>query len=183
MKSVQMNQRYPLPQEQKSTTAGFTLIELMISMSMGLIILLGMMMMFTSDAKVASTLASRTERLGDLYLASQIMQGQLRNAQAGTISWASKKLSYTNQDGQTGFFEYQYSGADRLYWKRPDYSTRAEMIRDLFVSDPPINPEVGMTVSSSGNPKTWQITLTAAFKNEDRVNKRMQISFKVWARN
>jgi len=156
--------------------AGFTLLELLIAMSMGLVILLGMMMMFTSDAKVASTLASRTERLGDLYLASQIMQNELRNAQAGTIGWASNKLSYSDQDGNTGYFEYQHISTDRLYWLRPTYGSPAEMIRDLDVV-------TGLAVSSSGTPKTWKVTLKSSFKNEERNDKTMQISFNVWARN
>jgi len=178
MQSNRINHRYPLLQAQASTAAGFTLIELMISMSMGLIILLGMMMMFTSDAKVASTLASRTERLGDLYLASQIMQNELRNAQTGTITWASNVLTYTDQDGNTGVFEYQRASNDRLYWLRPDpsFTTYQEMIRDLDTT-------TGMTVTSSGSPATWQITLKAGFKDEARVDKTMQVSFKVWARN
>ncbi len=160
----------------RGSDSGFTMIELLVSMSMGLIILLGMMMVFSSDAKVASALASRTERLGDLYIASQIMQNELRNAQAGTISWASNKLNYTDQDGQAGYFEYQYSSTDRLYWKRPNYSSRQEMIRDLDTTS-------GLAVSSSGTPKTWKVTLKSAFKNESRTTKTMQISFNVWARN
>jgi len=176
MKSVQMNQRYPLLQEQKSTTTGFTLIELMIAMSMGLIILLGMMMMFTSDAKVASTLASRTERLGDLYLASQIMQSQLRNAKTNSISWASNVLTYTDQDDNLGYFQYKWGNPDRLGWRRPTFSNYQEMIRDLDTT-------IGMVVTSSGNPKTWQVTLKASFKDEDRQDATMQVSFKVWARN
>jgi len=68
--------------------SGFTLIELMVSMAIGLMILLGMTMMFTSDAKISSTLASRTESLGDLYLVSQILQSDLRGsiADAGPLS-------------------------------------------------------------------------------------------------
>jgi len=161
----------------QASACGFTMIELLVSMSMGLIILLGTMMMFTSDAKVASALASRTERLGDLYIASQIMQNELRNAQAGTISWASNKLNYTDQDGQAGYFEYQYQAPDRLYWKRPNYTNRQEMIRDLDTSS-------GLAVSSSGTTiKTWKVTLKSAFKNESRATKTMQITFNVWARN
>jgi len=184
MKLLRMNPHHPLSQAQASTAAGFTLIELMISMSMGLIILLGMMMMFTSDAKVASTLASRTERLGDLYLASQIMQSQLRNAQTGSISWASNVLTYTDRDNNLGYFEYQRTSTDRLYWWRPTFPKFREMIRDLDTTPDPVTGLLtGMTVTSSGTPKTWQITLKASFKNEDRADKTMQVSFKVWARN
>ena len=155
---------------------GFTLIELLISMAMGLIILLGMMMMFTSDAKVSSTLASRTERLGDLYLVSQIMQTELRNARSGSINWSSNVLSYTSQDGQSGQFEYQHSGyADRLYWLRPGYALFEEVIRDLDTTN-------GMAVSGSAS-GVWTVTLKSGYQDEDRQAKTLDLSFKAWARN
>jgi len=71
---------YVMVPHEKVRQAGFTLIELMISMAIGLLLLLGMTMMFTSDAKVSKTLASRTESLGDLYLVSQILQSDLRGS-------------------------------------------------------------------------------------------------------
>jgi len=206
MQSNRINHRYPLSQVKATVETGFTLIELMISMSMGLIILLGMMMMFTSDAKVASTLASRTERLGDLYLASQIMQANLRGSTQVTgsvprpadlairnvslpagypstfssgLPWwdeTTKTMTYQDQDGNTGIFQYQRTSPDRIYWLRPDasISSFAEMLRDL-------NTTSGMSAFPSGS--TWQVTLVSAFKDENRQDKTMQISFKVWARN
>jgi len=155
---------------------GFTLIELLISMAMGLIILLGMMMMFTSDAKVSGTLASRTERLGDLYLVSQIMQTELRNAQSGSISWSSNVLSYTSQDGEAGQFEYQRNAYnDRLYWQRPGYASFEELVRDLDTTE-------GMTVSGTTS-GVWTVTLKSSYQNENRDTKTLDLSFKAWARN
>jgi len=154
---------------------GFTLIELMVSMTIGLMILLGMVMMFTTDSKVTNTLASRTERLGDLYLVSQLMQSELRNAQSGTIGWSSDTLSYTDQDGVNGYFEYQRVANDRLYWRRPGNVNFDEMIRDL-------NTTGGMTVSGS-SAGVWTVTLKSSYKNEGGEAKSLELSFKVWARN
>jgi len=159
-----------------AATRGFTLVEMMISMAIGLIILLGMMMMFISDAKVSDTMASRTDRLSDLFLVSQIMQGELRNAQAGTISWSSNVLSYTNQDGNSGSFAYQYSGNnDAIYWLRPTFSAYQEMIRDLDTTS-------GMVVSGTAS-GVWTITLKSSYQDVDRTTKTVDLSFKVWARN
>jgi len=57
---------------------GFTLIEMMVSMAMGLVILAGITSMFTSMGKTSDAVSSKTERMGDLYLMSQIMQEELR---------------------------------------------------------------------------------------------------------
>jgi prepilin-type N-terminal cleavage/methylation domain-containing protein len=157
---------------------GFTLIELLVSMGIGMVILLGLTVMFTSNARVSSAVALRTERMGDLYLASQIMQNELRNAKSGTISWSSNTLSYTDQDGNTGQFQYQYTSNDRIYWKRPGYTNFEEMMRDLESTGS------GMTVTSSGtSPKVWTITLKSDYQDENQKTKTLALSFKVWARN
>jgi len=154
---------------------GFTLIELMVSMLIGMVILLGMMLMFTSNARVSNSMASRTERLGDLYLVSQIMQTELRNAQAGTIVWGSDVLSYTNQDGETAQFEYQRTSNDRLYWQRPGFVNFEEVVRELDTA-------VGMSVSGSAS-GVWTVTLKSAYQNENHEIKTLDLSFKAWARN
>jgi len=154
---------------------GFTLIELMVSMLLGMVILLGMMLMFTSNARVSNSMASRTERLGDLYLVSQIMQSELRNAQAGSIAWSSNVLSYTSQDGDTAQFEYQRTSNDRLYWQRPGYGSFEEVVRELDTA-------TGMSVSGSAS-GVWTVTLKSAYQNEDHEIKTLDLSFKAWARN
>ncbi|MFQ5518848.1 MAG: prepilin-type N-terminal cleavage/methylation domain-containing protein [Mariprofundus sp.] len=66
---------------------GFTLIEMMISMAIGLVILAGLTTIFVSFNASNSAAASRTERMSDLYLASHIIQTELRqslNAQLST---------------------------------------------------------------------------------------------------
>jgi len=60
--------------------AGFTLIEMMIALGMGLIIIAGLSAMFVTNSRVTESFTSRTERMGDLYLASQLMQADLRGS-------------------------------------------------------------------------------------------------------
>ena len=64
-----------LPEQQ-----GFTLIEMLIGMAMGLIILAGLTMLFISYSDSSRAMASRTERMADLYLASHVMQAGLRES-------------------------------------------------------------------------------------------------------
>jgi len=153
---------------------GFTLMELMIALGMGVVILLGMVMTFASQGGVANALSSRTARMGDLYIASQIMQSALRNAQSGSITWAANVLSYTDPDGNVGKFEYQRTSNDRLYWKRPGVAKFEEMIRDL-------NTANGLTVTNSGT--VWTVVLTSNYLNESKQTRTLNLSFKVWARN
>lgn len=65
---------------QPAAEAGFTLIELMLSMAMGLVIVAGLSSIFITNSKVTAAVSSRTERMGDLYLASQLMQAGLRDS-------------------------------------------------------------------------------------------------------
>jgi len=64
--------------------AGFTLIEMMISMTMGLVIIAGLSLVFNTNSKISSAITSRTERMSDLYLASQLMQAGLRESMSVT---------------------------------------------------------------------------------------------------
>jgi len=61
---------------------GFTLIEMMVSMAMGLVIIAGLSMLFVSTGKTTSAITSRTELMGDLFLASHLMQSAIRESVA-----------------------------------------------------------------------------------------------------
>jgi prepilin-type N-terminal cleavage/methylation domain-containing protein len=61
---------------------GFTLIEMMVAISLGLVILAGITTVFSSMSKTSNALSSRTQRMSDLYLVSQIMQADLRESAA-----------------------------------------------------------------------------------------------------
>jgi len=63
-----------------SNEQGFTLIELMVSMAMGLVLIAGLSSIFIADSKTSRVISSRTERMGDLFLASHLMQEALRES-------------------------------------------------------------------------------------------------------
>jgi prepilin-type N-terminal cleavage/methylation domain-containing protein len=191
------------PQEKER---GFTMIELMVSMVMGLLILAGISAVFISYGKTSTAVSSRTERMGDLYLASQMMQVDLRESAlvAGSITqpadlssrgvslpsgypttfasglpyWdaTTKTLTYQDQDGNTGIFQYQRTSNDRIYWLRADasFSSFQELIRDLDTTN-------GMTVSTASG--VWTVTLDSSYTDEERNSKNMTLSFKTWPRN
>ncbi len=177
----------------------------MISMAIALVLLMGMTAVFVEDTRVAGAIARRGNRMGDLYLASQIMQRDVRASRALTnppfpadlavrgISlpgnypasfsslpyWdaASKTLTYQDVDGNTGIFQYQRTSNDRIYWLRADFNqtTFQELIRDLDTAN-------GMSASASAS-GVWTVTLNAAYVNASKQTENMTISFKVWARN
>ncbi|MDX8405287.1 MAG: prepilin-type N-terminal cleavage/methylation domain-containing protein [Mariprofundus sp.] len=66
--------------------AGFTLIEMMMALAMGLIIIAGLSAMFVTNSRVTESFTSRTERMGDLYLASQLMQSDLRGSRSTLLA-------------------------------------------------------------------------------------------------
>ena len=68
----------------KALEYGFTLIEMLISMSMGLVIIGGITMVFITNSNVSRVMSSQTEIMGDLYLASHVMQSGLRGSLATT---------------------------------------------------------------------------------------------------
>jgi len=177
----------------------------MVSMALALVLLMGMTATFVKETRVADAVAGRSSRMGDLYLATQIMKKELRASKFLTSPpfpadlasrgvslpgnypssfsslpyWdaTSKTLTYQDVDGNTGIFQYQRTGSDRIYWLRAEsgITTFQELIRDLDTTS-------GMLASSSAS-GTWTVTLTAAFSNENRQGKTLSLSFKVWARN
>jgi prepilin-type N-terminal cleavage/methylation domain-containing protein len=191
---------------QPANKRGFTLIELMVSMVMGLIIIAGITMMFMSYSRTSNAVSSRAERMGDLYLATQIMLTDLRESMqvagpaarpadlatrgvslpsgypvtftSGLPYWhaATKTMTYQDQDGNTGIFQYQRTSKDRIYWLRPDatVSSFSELIRDLDTKN-------GMTAALASN--VWTVTLNSSYSDEKHKSKNLTISFKTWPRN
>jgi len=74
--------RYKPPTRFFSGEQGFTLIEMLISMAMGLILIAGLTSIFIADSNTSRAISSRTERMGDLFLASHLMQEALRESQS-----------------------------------------------------------------------------------------------------
>ena len=68
----------------KACEAGFTLIEMLISMAMGLVIIAGLTSIFIADSNTSRAISSRGERMGDLFLVSHLMQEAIRQSVSAT---------------------------------------------------------------------------------------------------
>jgi len=64
----------------KAWEAGFTLIEMLISMAMGLVLIAGLTSIFIADSNTSRVISARTERMGDLFLVSHLMQEAIRES-------------------------------------------------------------------------------------------------------
>jgi len=173
---------------------GFTLIELMISMAIGLVILAGISAMFISYGKTSTAVSARTERMGDLYMASQIMQAELRMGQDVCWDAANSRIIYqpldgtvvlgacTSVDADNGSFELRAAdpGNDKptpyVCWDRPSVGGGCqELIRDLATTN-------GMSAVQSAS-GTWTVTMGSSYVDEERKGKNMTLSFNTWPRN
>jgi len=172
---------------------GFTLIEMLVSMTMGLLILAGLTSMFVSMNDASRAVSSRSDRMGDLYLASHIMQAELRESKA--LCWDTSKNQIIYQpldssialdtaacntvDSTHGSFKIMpvKTGHPTPYicWDRPGKGDGCqELIRDMSAS--------GLVASQSTN-LIWTITLTSSYLNENKANKTLSLRFKTWKRN
>ncbi|MDQ6974979.1 MAG: prepilin-type N-terminal cleavage/methylation domain-containing protein [Mariprofundaceae bacterium] len=184
-----------------SSSRGFTLIELMITLVIGLVLLAGVLSVFIGNTRLSAALADRTERLGDLYTASHIMQTELRRAQSTATSipaGSTSTITYTPADSTcVGSFTFRANPTTatvhEIAWKRPEKvpgpgvppgtcnNNTAQLIRDL-------DPTKGMSISALtsdiyGNPVLLGVDLYSLYFNQDHVTKTVSLSFKVWIRN
>jgi len=184
------------PKSHNYNALGFTMIELMITMVIGMVVLAGVSSLFVNNTRIAATLAERTERLGDLYTASHIMQTELRGAQGNlttvTNTAGVTTLSYTPIDSTcVGYFEYKTIAGSApprfdIKWRRPVTNAGTcgvlaqQLIRDL-------DPTNGMVVTALGtNPYAnafLNIDLYSLYTDPDRNLKTVSLSFKIWSRN
>jgi len=175
--------------------SGFTLIEMMIGLAMGLVILAGISSVFISQSKVTSAVASRSERMVDLYLASHIMQEELRDSQNICLDVANSRIIYRPLDSTValgtcdavnaanGAFEFRAAGGTKptpyLCWDRPLKGDACqELIRDLDAANGLISSGAINAVNT-----VFTITLTADYTNENRQARDMTLTFKAWSRN
>ena len=186
--------------------AGFTLIEMLIGMAIGLILLAGLTMIFVSLNDSSRAVTSRTELMGDLYLASQVMQSELRQSLSSELStntvatdltargvasisgypstfatlphWdaTTKTITYQDLDGNVGIFQYQRTSNDRIYWLRPDSSVST--FAELIRD---LNTSAGLTVTTAGDVMT--VKLSSTFTNEEKQSRDLDITFKTRPRN
>jgi len=165
---------------------GFTLVELMVAMAIGLVILAGIISLYVSGVNSNRAEISRTERMSDLYLASQIMQSELKTAR--DICWdaANQQLIYqpldsaaalngcNNVAASNGAFRLE-TKKQRICWDRPDEADGCqELIRDM-------DAKTGLEASLSGG--VWEIHLRSVYSGKDHTTKTLELDFKLWPRN
>ncbi|MDQ6973738.1 MAG: prepilin-type N-terminal cleavage/methylation domain-containing protein [Mariprofundaceae bacterium] len=176
---------------------GFTLIELLITTAIGLVIMAGMTSVFVSQTRTATMLKNKTEAMGDLFLASQIMQSELRGAKR--ICWnGTNILSYQPIDSNTscvagvnaanGSFEIRPVNATHptpyICWARPNNRSGCqELLRGLPVAGALTVAMIAPAPVVPPLPITYVIDLQSNFTGQANQAKTLGLTFKVWARN
>jgi len=168
--------------------AGFTLIELLVAMTISLVLLAGLYSNFILQSRIQNEQAHRSTLAEDLQLAANIMQRELRMAQAGSIAVDTSngtKLSYTDVDGNSGFFWYNHPatssgllGAGTICWDDPPddgaCDGNEEHVRGLKQTD-------GMTVTQNGS--VWRITFIGEYQDHNGQARDIRVQFDVSPRN
>ena len=184
------------PLQSAAPDQGFTMIEVLMTMVIAMFVLAGMSAMFVSQTKTAQMLSKKSEIMNDLFLASQIMQFELRKAKA--ICWDAvndriiyQPLTSANdltvacaEDVSTnGWFRMvavAIPASSEVCWDRPDLGGFCqELIRDLKAN-------VGLNVTPLGNvdlQAVRTITLTADYLDSNKSVQSLKMSFKIWPRN
>lgn len=126
---------------------GFTLVEMIIAMAIGLVLMGGIYSNFMLQTKVQNFQSSVTDVTQDLTLVSQVIFKELKSAEKGSLIYTPGPpgvLQYTNRDGILGYFKYQalagagttYLGKDGLCWIKPKIPTPRceEVMRGLSIN-------------------------------------------------
>ncbi|MDQ6990529.1 MAG: type II secretion system protein [Mariprofundaceae bacterium] len=184
---------------------GFTLIELLITTTIGLIIMAGMTSVFVSQTRTANMLKNKTEVMGDLFLASQIMQSQLRDAKDICWNSASSTLVYQAVDSNVsilpcstaspdnGSFKYQINTATdwKIMWKRPLSLMKPgskgiqpdELLRGLPTVRGLVVARIPPPPATPSLPVIYKVDLQSNFTGQANQAQTLGLTFKVWARN
>ena len=183
--------------ERMQSQRGFTLVEVMVTMAIALIIMAGMAGLFVSQTRTAQVLNNKSEVLNDLFLASQIMQFELRGAKAICWDKTKKLIRYqplsSNDNLDTGcakvdkvahgYFQRKNKSKTHttpyIFWNRIGKNKSEELIRGMKKSAAiTISPEVNSSVNEERT-----ITLTAQYVDKEKNMRDLSLSFKVWPRN
>ncbi|MDQ6961196.1 MAG: prepilin-type N-terminal cleavage/methylation domain-containing protein [Mariprofundaceae bacterium] len=128
---------------------GFTLVEMIIAMAIGLVLMGGVYSNFMLQTKVQNFQSSVTDVTQDLTLVSQVMFKELKSARKGSLVYTPgatpsvpTTLDYINRDGYTGSFKYQflpglntkYLGKDSLCWVKKTGGNCNEVMRGLSIN-------------------------------------------------
>jgi len=174
----------PLP------AAGFTLVELLVSMSIGLVVIAGVVGLFVSQSKVQNEQRSQLEMISDLQLAGQIVRSELRLAK-DVYTLCSGKVFYQPMDSYSdfpptdcntlqannGWFKLGCNSTSGcICWDRPDESDGCqELIRN-------IDPTIGLQAQSDGY-GSYQIDLYGNYTGLDHQTHQITSRITVWPRN
>ncbi|MDX8377659.1 MAG: type II secretion system protein [Mariprofundales bacterium] len=185
----------------KDTERGFTMLEMLVSVAIGLILLAGMTANFVAQSNINSMQSETTERLEDLHLASQIMQREMAFSQRALLTdqyttATSIVLQYSPYSAPTntcnnasyrtyGQFIYKTLNTgsttgrmEAIYWWRPGCSDKQELIRDLEST-----LETGMVLAIHPITGMVQVTLNSSYLNSNKQEKILTSTFKIWPRN
>ncbi|MDX8380886.1 MAG: type II secretion system protein [Ghiorsea sp.] len=181
---------------------GFTLIEVMITMVIALVVLGGMSSLFVAQTRTANMLNQKSQAMNDLFLASQMMQFELRKAKAICWSSVNKTIYYQpltssiadnltaacNAPAVTAAANGSFQGraptvdipSSYICWDRPnDNGNCQELLRGM-------NPATGVVVTPPNTADLQAVrtvTLTSQYMGKNNNIKDLSLSFKVWPRN
>ncbi|ATX82593.1 prepilin-type N-terminal cleavage/methylation domain-containing protein [Mariprofundus ferrinatatus] len=188
---------------------GFTLIEMVIGMAIGLIILAGLTALFVSYNDTGRAVASRTERMTDLYLASHILQAEIRQSISAqsptrnvladlTARGVTNPASYPTNNATFAVLPYWHAASKTLTYQ--DLEGNVGIVQYQRTSNDRVywlrpgasystfqelirdlDTTNGMTVSSGSGVVT--VTLSSSYVNENDETKTLSLTFKSWPRN
>jgi len=203
--------RRKIPLSNLPSERGFTLIEMLISLSMGLVIIAGITMVFIATSQTSSVISSRTERMGDLFLATHLMQAGLRESvstptmsiltnlknrgvalPAGYPSSDTVFASLPYWDNNSKTLTYQNLEGDvGIFHYQHSSKDRIYWLRPLAKSYSgstnfeelirDLDTTKGMIVSPIDG--GLNITLQSVYSNEQHQNKLASLAFNIWPRN
>ncbi|HID36768.1 MAG TPA: hypothetical protein EYP39_05255 [Ghiorsea sp.] len=186
---------------------GFTVVEMLVTVGISMFVLAGMSTLFVSQTRTAQALSNKSEVMSDLFLASQIMQGELRGAKAICWDATAKRLRYQPlssannllaacgaSDPANGIFQLRASNnIDKptayVCWDRPDDNTNCqELMREMkensgLVVTPASNAIPPSAITPGGLQVVRTITLTSEYRDREGNIRDLKLAFKVWPRN
>ncbi|MDQ6964212.1 MAG: prepilin-type N-terminal cleavage/methylation domain-containing protein [Mariprofundales bacterium] len=183
----------------RSNNAGFTLVELVISMAIGVIVIAGIMGIFVSQSRVQSSEASRIEMIADLQLAGQLIRSELHWAQdiytecTGKVFYrpmestaAFPPADCNTVDSQNGLFKLETAancttgGASSttgcICWDRPNFNNCDELIRNIKAG-------TGLQATSDSYGEVYQVDIYGQFTGADHLQHDLATRITVWPRN
>lgn len=165
------------PQHLSAFEPGFTLIELMVSLLIGMVLMAGIYTNFIMQSRVQTMQSDITDNMGDLYLASTIMLSQLRTSTAIDTTTANE-IAYDDVNGDAGIFRYTPSSGT-ICWDIPNNGTGCqELMRNLDTSS-----GLSFTPADTGTDKLYTVTLNSTYTDNKGDTQTLGFSFKVWPRN